>query len=138
MAGPALVSTSVLNADPTISDTRIQQLEENLPQWKGFLNLTHEEGRVRGLLRANYYGSFYEAHLDDGTLPINAGSRVTFDAELGYEVIDGLEIAAGAQNLFDTYPTRNPWDFVAGAKYAVTSPFGFNGGSYYLRARFQF
>lgn len=130
--------TSVLDADATISATRIQQLEENLPRWKGFLNLTHEEGRVRGLLRANYYGSFYEAHLDDGTLPIDAKARVTLDAELGYEVIDGLEIAAGAQNLLDTYPTRNPWDFVAGAEYAVTSPFGFNGGSYYLRARFQF
>ena len=130
--------TDVKNADQTISDTRIRQLEENLPNWKGFLNLTHEQGRFRGLLRANYYGSFWEAHLDDGTLPINAKARVTFDAELGYEVIDGLEIAAGAQNLFDTYPTRNPWAGVAGAEYAVTSPFGFNGGSYYLRARFQF
>ncbi len=130
--------TDVKNADQTISDTRIRQLEENLPNWKGFLNLTHEQGRFRGLLRANYYGSFWEAHLDDGTLPINAKARVTFDAELGYEVIDGLEIAAGAQNLFDTYPTRNPWAGIAGAEYAVTSPFGFNGGSYYLRARFQF
>ena len=130
--------TEVLDADATISATRIRQLEENLPQWKGFFNVTHEEGRFRGLLRANYYGSFYEAHLDDGTLPIDAGARVTFDAEIGYEVIDGLEIAAGAQNLFDTYPTRNPWAGIAGAEYAVTSPFGFNGGSYYLRARFQF
>ncbi|HAU22690.1 MAG TPA: TonB-dependent receptor [Erythrobacter sp.] len=130
--------TEVLNADATISDTRIQQLEENLPNWKGFLNLTHEQGRWRGLLRANYYGSFYEAHLDDGTLPIDAGSRVTVDAEIGYEVFDGMEIAVGAQNLFDTYPTRNPWAGIAGAEYAVTSPFGFNGGSYYIRGRFSF
>lgn len=130
--------TDVLNADATISDTRIRQLEENLPQWKGFLNLTHEQGRFRGLLRANYYGSFFEAHLDDGTLPIDAGARVTFDAELGYEVFDGFELTVGAQNLLDTHPTLNPWAGVAGAKYAVTSPFGFNGGSYYVRARFEF
>ncbi len=130
--------TSVLNADVTISDTRIRQLEENLPRWKGFLNLTHEQGRFRGLLRANYFGDFYEAHLDDGTLPIDAGARVTFDAELGYEVVDGFELAVGAQNLLDTYPTRNPYAGIAGAEYTVTSPFGFNGGTYYVRARYQF
>ncbi|WP_128891601.1 TonB-dependent siderophore receptor [Erythrobacter sp. HKB08] len=129
--------TDVVDADPTISATRIRQLEENLPNWKGFFNLTHEEGPFRGLLRANYYGSFYEAHLDDGTLPIDAGSRVTFDAELGYEVIEGLELTVGAQNLLDTYPTRNPYAGIAGAEYTVTSPFGFNGGTYYIRARFQ-
>lgn len=129
--------TDVTDADATISATRIRQLEENIPEWKGFLNLTHEEGRLRGLLRANYFGSFYEAHLDSGDLPIEAGARVTFDAELGYEVLDGLEISVGAQNLLDTYPTRNPFAGVAGAEYTLTSPFGFNGGSYYVRARFN-
>lgn len=129
--------TDVINADATISATRIRQLEENIPQWKGFFNLTHEEGPVRGLLRANYFGSFFEAHLDSGSLPIDAGARVTVDAEVGYEVIDGLEIALGAQNLLDTYPTRNPFAGVAGAEYTLTSPFGFNGGSYYIRARFN-
>ncbi|ALE17979.1 TonB-dependent receptor, Iron siderophore receptor protein [Altererythrobacter epoxidivorans] len=130
--------TKVLNADSTISDTRIRQLEENLPQWKGFLNLTHDQGRFRGMLRANYFGSFYEAHLDDGTLPIDAGARVTLDAELGYELFDGFELAVGAQNLLDTYPERNPYAGIAGAEYAVTSPFGFSGGTYYIRGRFQF
>jgi len=131
-------TTNVLNADPTISATRIRQLEENLPRWKGFLNLTHDQGRFRGLFRTNFFGSFYEAHLDDGTLPIEAGSRITFDAELGYEVIDGVELAVGAQNLLDNYPQENRWAGVAGARYAVTSPYGFNGGSYYIRARLEF
>jgi iron complex outermembrane recepter protein len=129
--------TDVTNADATISATRIRQLEENIPQWKGFFNLTHEEGSWRGLLRANYFGSFFEAHLDSGDLPIDAGARVTVDAEVGYELLDGLEIALGAQNLLDTYPTRNPFAGVAGAEYTLTSPFGFNGGSYYIRARFN-
>ena len=129
--------TSVTDVGETISDTRVRQLEEGLPKWKGFLNLTHEQGPLRGLLRANYFGSYYEAYLEDSTLPIDAGAEVTFDAELGYEVIDGLEIAAGAQNLFDNYPDLNPYSGVAGGKYGERSPFGFNGGSYYLRARFQ-
>lgn len=130
--------TDVTNLGATISSTRARQLEEGLPRWKGFLNITHEEGRVRGLLRANYFGKYFEAHLEDDTLPINAKAKLTVDAELGYEVIDGLEIAAGAQNLFDTYPTLNPWSGIVGAKYGERSPFGFSGGSYYVRARFQF
>jgi len=43
----------------------------------------------------------------------------------------------GAQNLFDSYPTRNPWDFILGAKYPVTAPAGFNGGFYYLKLSFR-
>lgn len=129
--------TDVKNFDATINATRIRQLEENIPQWKGFFNLTHELGPWRGLLRLNYFGSFFEAHLDSEGLPINAGARVTVDAEFGYEILEGLELSAGAQNLFDTYPTRNPHAGVAGAEYTLTSPFGFNGGIYYVRARFN-
>ena len=130
--------TEVTDLGATISPVRARQLEEGLPRWKGFLNLTHEQGRVRGLLRANYFGKYYEAHLEDDTLPIDAGARVTVDAEVGYEVIDGLELSVGAQNLFDTYPTLNPWAGIVGAKYGERSPFGFNGGSYYIRGRYEF
>lgn len=130
--------TEVTNLGATISSTRARQLEEGLPRWKGFLNLTHNQGRFRGLLRANYFGEYFEAHLEDDTLPIDAEARVTVDAELGYEVIDGVEVAVGAQNLFDTYPTLNPWRGIVGAQYGERSPFGFNGGSWYVRARAKF
>lgn len=131
-------NTDVTNAGATIASTRQRQLEEGLPQWRGFFNLSHEQGRFRGFVRANYFGDYFEAHLEDETLPIDAEARVTVDAEVGYEVIDGLEIAAGAQNLFDTFPTLNPFAGIVGAQYGERSPFGFNGGSYYIRARFQF
>lgn len=129
--------TEVTDVGQTISATRVRQLEEGLPKWKGFLNLTHEQGRFRGMLRANYFGEYYEAHLEDSTLPIDAGAEMTFDVELGYEVIDGLEIAAGAQNVLDNYPEANPYSGIVGAQYGERSPFGFNGGSYYVRARYQ-
>ncbi|MBX7528374.1 TonB-dependent receptor plug domain-containing protein [Qipengyuania vesicularis] len=129
--------TEVTDVGATISAVRQRQLEEGLPKWKGFFNLTHEQDRFRGMFRANYFGSYYEAHLEDETLPIDAGAELTFDVELGYEVIDGLEIAVGAQNVFDNYPEENPYSGIVGAQYGERSPFGFNGGSYYLRARFQ-
>lgn len=130
--------TDVTDVGATLNSTRVRQLEEGLPRWKGFFNLTHEQGRVRGLLRANYFGKYFEAHLEDDTLPIDAKAKVTVDAELGYELIDGVEVAVGAQNLFDTYPTLNPWRGIVGAQYGERSPFGFNGGSWYVRARAKF
>lgn len=130
--------TDVTNAGATLGSTRIRQLEEGLPRWKGFFNLTHEQGRFRGLLRANYFGKYFEAHLEDDTLPINAKAKMTVDAEIGYELLDNIEIAVGAQNLFDTYPTLNPWAGIVGAKYGERSPFGFNGGSWYVRANAKF
>ena len=61
-------STSVENPGKVspLSNTRLRQLEENIPSFKGNLTLTHEQGMWRGLLRTNYHSSYYEAHLDSG------------------------------------------------------------------------
>ena len=89
------------------------------------------------LLRLNYFGEYYEAHLDDGTLPIEAGSEMTLDAEFGYNFTDSLTVTLGAANLLDEVPDINPWADVVGALYPVTSPMGFNGGFWYLRANYE-
>lgn len=126
--------TKVTNAG-TLGATRIKQLEENIPQTRGSATWSHDTGGMfSGLLRGNYYGKFFEAHLDDGTLPINAGAKFTMDAEITAEVSEGIKISAGAENLLDTYPDDNPYAGIVGASYPVTSPFGFMGGQYYVRA----
>ncbi len=59
--------------------------------------------------------------------------------------MENLKISVGAQNIFDEYPSRldfaeqtgsanNSW----GGQYYETSPFGFNGGFYYLKATYDF
>jgi len=121
-----------------VGETKVRQLEENLPNTRGSLSFTHEEDRWRALARLNYYGSFWEAHLDDGSLPIDEGSAVTVDLEFGYKVTAELELVLGAQNAFNKYPDENPYGGVAGAKYPTTTPYGFNGGMYYVRAVYQF
>ncbi len=116
--------------------TRVRQLEENLPRYRASATWSHDTGGMfSGLLRGNYYGKFYEAHLDDGTLPIEAGSEFTFDAEITAEVREGVKLSVGGENILDNYPDRNPWVGIVGASYPVTSPFGFAGGQYYVRAR---
>jgi iron complex outermembrane receptor protein len=120
-----------------IGDTRVRQLEDSLPDTRFVLIANHTMDAWRGLLRLNYYGDYYEAHLDDGTLPIEPGAEFTVDAELGYHFTDALSVTLGAQNLFDELPDKNPWAGVAGAEFPVVSPMGFNGGLWYLRATYR-
>lgn len=128
--------TSVERAG-SLGATRRRQLEDGLPEFRANFTVNHRQGNFRGLARLNYYGEFFEAHLDSGDLPIEADGQITIDAELGWEVREGLELIVGARNLFDTFPDDNPFAGVAGAKYPVTAPGGFNGGSYYLKAAYQ-
>ncbi|GAB3379870.1 TonB-dependent receptor plug domain-containing protein [Lysobacter fragariae] len=128
-----------------ISEARIKKLQESLPRTKGYFSVNHQREVFHANARVNYYGSFYEDHLDsdvvlaaDGGLPIHGGSAVTVDAELGWKFASGLYFNLGAQNLFDKVPDENPWGGVAGAKYPVHAPYGFNGGFYYARIGFKF
>ncbi|MCE7931416.1 MAG: TonB-dependent receptor [Xanthomonadales bacterium PRO6] len=128
-----------------ITEARIKKLEESLPRTKGFFSFNHLHGPWHLNMRVNYYGSFYEDHLDsdvvsaaDGGLPIFGGSAVTVDLETGWKFESGLYVNVGAQNLFDKVPGDNPWGGVAGAEYPVHTPYGFNGGYYYARLGYAF
>ena len=134
--------TKVDSRNPTIiDDGRVRQLEDNLPEFRFSLTSDHTYGPWRLLTRLHFYDGFYAAYLRD--LPIQAGERWLMDAELSYTfmnlpVMGMLTLAFGAENLFDQYPARNPYARLAGAKYPASSPYGFNGGFYYLRTGFEF
>ncbi|MBW3550169.1 MAG: TonB-dependent receptor [Proteobacteria bacterium] len=128
-----------------ITEARIKKLEEALPRTKGYFSINHQREVFSANMRVNYFGSFYEDHLDsdvvraeDGGLPIYGDSAVTVDAEVGWKFASGLYFNVGAQNLFDKVPDENPWAGIAGARYPVHAPYGFNGGFYYARVGFKF
>jgi iron complex outermembrane recepter protein len=128
-----------------ISEARIKKLEESLPRTKGYFSVNHQRETMHANVRLNYYGSFYEDHLDsdvvraeDGGLPIFGDSALTVDAEIGWKFASGLYFNVGAQNLFDKVPDDNPWAGIAGARYPVHAPYGFNGGFYYARVGWKF
>jgi iron complex outermembrane receptor protein len=72
------------------------------------------------------------------------------DLELRYKAFDRLELAIGANNLFDVYPTRSPFGArpasIGGVypanqqyiPYSIFSPFGFNGRFLYGRVSVGF
>ena len=129
-----------------ITEARIKKLEESLPGTKGYFSFNHLHGAWHVNARLNYYGSFYEDHLDsdvvsiaDGGLPIYEGSAFTVDLETGWKFNSGIYVNVGAQNLFDKVPDENPWGAaVAGAQYPVHTPYGFTGGYYYVRFGYAF
>lgn len=129
-----------------LSFTRERQLEENVPSVRGSVTLNHNQGAWRGLARLNYFGSFFECHLDAvggdsiGTcdLPINGGSEMTVDLEGAYSFGENWEFVLGARNAFDSTPDKHSFAGIAGSTYPPTAPNGFTGGSYYLKVKAEF
>ena len=114
-----------------ISDGRVEALEDLLPNVKGNVAWSHMQGNYRTLLRANYYGSWRST--GNG---YNVGSEILVDAQVAYTWDENLELVLGVDNLFDEYPKKNPGAGSIGQLYPEDSPFGFNGGSWYLQVRY--
>ena len=120
-----------------IDDERVVQLEKTLPTMRFTLTGDHRQGPWRFLGRVYWYNSFTEYTTDSPPDDrVDAGQQWLVDFETSYTMKTGLTISAGAQNLFDSYPDRTTG--VAGTRYPEYSPFGFNGGYYYLRALYAF
>ncbi len=97
--------------------------------------------------------SDYEA--DDGDL---TGSKIYYqdtigvaaltNLDVGFQFTDHLKLSVGAQNLFNKFPpTLNPGilnaenaaqDNAAVDRYPIFSPYGVNGGFYYVKALYKF
>jgi iron complex outermembrane receptor protein len=95
--------------------------------------------------RVNYYGEYQGVHVDFDATAITADSAVTVDFEMSYFVTEAITLSVGAQNIFDQEATEidipdavgipnNNW----GGVYYETSPFGINGGLYYVTAAYNF
>ena len=57
------------------------------------------------------------------------------EIEARYTFLEHYTVAVGGENVFDEYPDDEQADVLQnwGAKYAITSPFGFNGAFWYAR-----
>lgn len=138
--------TEVTRFSPDIiGEARVQILEDALPRTKGSFSINHQRERWHAMTRFSYYGSFYEDHVDSGCvvgpdcLPIYGDAAVIVDAEVGYKFANGVFVNLGAQNLFDKEPELNPYGVdVVGSKYPPLTPYGFNGGFYYVRLGWRF
>ena len=128
-------NTSVDRFTPdTIDATRIRELEEGLPETRWNLSSTTLVGNWRFLARVSYFDGWYDSEDDQ-----SYSGETILDAEVSYAFTDKATVILGAQNFLDQTPEENPGaaDGV-GNRYSQFSPFGFEGGFYYLRTRYEF
>ena len=128
-----------------VSDKKKEQWEQNLPNYRFTLSSDYRRDAWRLLARLHYYGNFTEYSAE--TYRLEADARQVVDVEASYSFKGGINVAVGAENLFNTFPSRTGNKTLDsgknvstsdGLKYAETSPFGFNGGFYYFRALYAF
>ena len=126
------------NPEFTDENTRTQ-IERGRPDSRFTATWSHAQGIWRLLGRARHYGEHFDAPYDAFSLSFFPDARTVFDFEAAFDVNDSTSILAGLQNVFDEYPAINPRGAgaAAGLQYPEQSPFGFNGGYYYLRATWR-
>ena len=124
---------------PNLTQARIRMLEDNLPAHRGSITLEQSKGNWAFTWRLNYYGEFYEDHLDASAgMDIYGNALTTFDAQVAWKVLPQTQVTLGAHNLFDSLPNENPFQGEVGALYPPTSPSGINGAFYYAGIEYTF
>ena len=131
------------------------RLTDGQPSNKLNLGLDWELGRFAATARANRYGKVFlpgpssDITIAKGAAPgdITLSPKWVADLELRYKLFDEVQVAVGANNLFDQYPDRLPYGTVNGYNYGLNnsylpyssqSPFGFSGRFLYGRVTFDF
>jgi iron complex outermembrane receptor protein len=126
-------------------DFKVKRLEEDLPNHRATATWAQSMDEFSFFTRVNYFGEYQGVHVDFDATAITADAAVTVDFEFNYFLSDEITLTAGAQNIFDQDAERinipdevgipnNNW----GGIFYETSPFGINGGYYYVQATYNF
>lgn len=128
--------TAVTKFNPdTLSEGRIQQLEEALPKTRAAVAVTHTIRKLRLMGRVSSYSGWYDA--DDAYS--YEGTNVLADAEASYKFGGRTTFVFGGTNIFNHYPEENPGARAGvGNLYSQYTPFGFNGAFWYARIKYDF
>ncbi|MDE1916291.1 MAG: TonB-dependent receptor [Sphingomonadales bacterium] len=130
-------NTAVLNPAPTLfARTRILTMEEGTPGEKVTGTIDWAKGQIGATARVTYYGNVTVPGSTIAT-DANTGRRAITDLELRYEPKTlPLNLAIGANNLFDVYPRYSPANVntTGAGTFPSYTPWGLNGRYLYVRA----
>ena len=128
----------VLTGTQLFDDAQVTLIERGQPRQHHVLSADYTRGAWNGNVRANYYG---EVQGQGFTAPFvqTWDAKWIADATLRYNFSKATSVTLGANNLFNTFPTK--WDPVRAAPFPQlgftycweTCPFGINGRSWYAR-----
>lgn len=124
----------------TINISRKFDLENQVPESNTVLSFNYSRSFFDGLLRLNHYGSWKTTgglfSPGDASDASSYGSEILVDLEARFQINENFSVAVGGENVFDTFPDKEQdgvFQFL-GVIDSITSPFGFNGGLWYVRA----
>jgi len=141
-----VVGQSLVNGIQPVSDASVEDIENNYPENRFVATaVTDFADNYQVMLRANFYGEHYDERgtINDPTSPSALiDSVVFFDMEFNYFASDDLTLTAGVSNIFDTFVDEigagNANRLSVGLQYPRRTPANYEGGSWYLRAKYQF
>ncbi len=129
----------------TINASRVFDLEHQIPENRALLTFDYSgPGIFGGLVRLNYFdgwettGGLFSP--GDASDRYSYGDAVLVDLEARFTLGERYTITLGGENVLDEFPEEEQdatLQFL-GVRYALTSPYGFNGGFYYLRLSADF
>ncbi len=145
--GPATITAVVNGAStsvvlPIFSRQRIISFEQGTPRTKVVGTVDWSLGNLGVTARGSYYGDVTQPSSNGfAEDDIHTGRHTIFDLEARYQVLRNINLAVGANNLFDTYPDYVKLTSSRGTILNSTglvgfpyySPFGFNGRYLYAR-----
>lgn len=129
----------------TINESRVCDLEHQVPNNRTALTLDYQTGGLfGGFVRLNNFGGwdstgglFSPGDCSDFS---RYGGATIVDLEATFTFADNYSVSVGAENVFDEEPDKEGDVIlgVLGVDRAITSPFGTNGGFWYVRLSADF
>ena len=139
---PRNLPENAINTNILFNRTDKATVEKGQPKDKITLNLNYQKGKVGAVLTNTRYGRTIVFHEITPALDESFTPKILTDISFNYTPKTWLTITLGANNVFNVYPDRlknyantNQGLFIYSPD---ASPFGFNGGYYFVSMAFSF
>jgi iron complex outermembrane receptor protein len=134
-----------LNTNSIFNIEEKTRIENGQPSDKIILSVTYKTGKTKLIVRNTRYGKTSIAPVFRNPTRIiyeSFSPQILTDISLGYSLTNWVTFTLGANNIFDVYPDRlKNYENTAQGSWIYSpeaSPFGFNGGYYYLSMAISF
>jgi iron complex outermembrane receptor protein len=137
---PAATALSAFNPAPVLfGRVNVQTFEKGTPKNKLSANLNWKLGQWGATARATRYGESLNP-ASTAAQDFTLGAKTLVDLEARYALTSKINLAVGADNVFDVYPDAFPpaLNTTGAAMFSNYSPFGRSGRFVYGRASYSF
>ncbi len=144
-----VVDQTQVNGVNPVRDSLVEDIENNYPEERFVFTANTSIGSDWWFMfRANWWGEHYDERGvidgDFGNQSVEIDPILFVDLELGWDITENWNVTLGGSNVFDEYPD----EIRAGGRYANRendgllyprrTVSGYEGGSWYLRASYNF